>query len=158
MELRKVDGTNIWKIVQLSVREDQRGFVATNTESILEAYTVITAGKVALPFGIYVEDTPVGFVMFGYGTVDDEDEPCVAANNYCIWRFMIDQAYQHQGYGKEALKLSLDYVGSFPCGPAEACWLSYEPENKAAKALYNAAGFRENGEMCGDEIVAVRKL
>ena len=38
MELRKVDSENIWKIVKLSVFDEQKGFVATNTESILEAY------------------------------------------------------------------------------------------------------------------------
>ena len=70
---------------------------------------------------------------------------------------MIDKAYQHQGLGKKALQLSLDYLRTFPCGQAEYCWLSYEPENKAAKELYRSAGFMENGEMCGDEIVAVGK-
>ena len=157
MELRKVDGKNIWEIVKLSVAKEQSDFVATNTESILEAYTTITAGGVALPFGIYDGDTPVGFVMLGYGTIDD-GEPTVAAGNYCIWRFMIDAAYQHRGYGKQALRLTLDYIRTCPCGPADCCWLSYEPENDAAKALYHSAGFSENGEMCGEEIVAVLKL
>lgn len=53
MELRKVDGKNIWEIVRLSVAKEQSDFVATNTESLLEAYTTITSGGVALPFGIY---------------------------------------------------------------------------------------------------------
>ena len=34
----------------------------------------------------------------------------------------------------------------------------YEPENTVSKALYHSFGFRENGEMDGDEIVAVLKL
>ena len=53
---------------------------------------------------------------------------------------------------------ALDYIRTFPCGSAEYCWLSYEPENKAAKALYNSFGFVENGETDGEEIVAVLKL
>ena len=65
MELRKVDKTNIWKIIKLSVEKEQKEFVATNTESILEAYTTITSGGVALPFGIYNDDVLIGFVMFG---------------------------------------------------------------------------------------------
>lgn len=158
MELRKVDRKNIWKIIRLSVAEEQADFVATNTESILEAYTTITSGGVALPFGIYDGDVPVGFVMFGYGTTGDEDDPPIAENNYCLWRFMIDQAYQHRGLGKKALLLSLEYLRSAPCGRADFCWLSYEPENVAAKALYRSVGFAETGEMCGDEIVAVLKL
>ena len=42
IQMEKVDGKNIWKIVKLSVKEDQKDFVATNTESILEAYVAIT--------------------------------------------------------------------------------------------------------------------
>ena len=38
------------------------------------------------------------------------------------------------------------------------CWLSYEPENERAKALYAAFGFRETGEFDGDEAIAVLKL
>ena len=131
MELRKVDSENIWKIVKLSVFDEQKGFVATNTESILEAYVTITAGGTALPFGIYDDDILVGFIMFGYGTVGDEDEP---------------------------MHVALNYLKTYPCGAADSVWLSYEPENIAARTLYSAMGFIENGEMCGDEIVAVRKL
>ena len=52
VQLRKVDAGNIWKLVALEVDESQENFVATNTQSILEAYCAITGGSVALPFGI----------------------------------------------------------------------------------------------------------
>lgn len=155
IELRKVDSNNIWKIIKLSVNNNQLDFVATNTESILEAYTTMTSGGVALPFGIYKGDILVGFVMFGYDTNGDDDEPNIAVGNYCIWRFMIDKTYQGQGLGKKALQASIDYLKSEPCGQATYCWLSYEPENVGAKALYSSMGFIENGEMCGEEIVAI---
>ncbi len=158
IELIKVDSNNIWNIIRLSVNTDQLGFVATNTESILEAYTTVTSGGIALPFGIYNGEDLIGFVMFGYGTSNDEDEPEIASGNYCIWRFMIDKAYQGQGLGKKALQASIDYLRSEPCGQANYCWLSYEPENVVAKALYNSMGFVENGQMCGDEIVAILEL
>ncbi|MCD3235155.1 hypothetical protein IRP63_06870 [Clostridium botulinum] len=44
----------------------------------------------------------VGFIMFGYDTIGDEGEPNIAEGNYCIWRFMINKAYQKQGFGKKA--------------------------------------------------------
>lgn len=158
IQLRKVDSDNLWKVVKLSVNENQKKFVATNTESILEAYATITEGSVALPFGIYEDEQLIGFVMFGYGSTGDEDEPKIADQNYCIWRFMIDKNYQGQGYGKKAMEKIIEYVKSGPCGMAKYCWLSYEPENIVAKKLYQSCGFQENGEMCGDEIVAVRSL
>ncbi len=158
IELRKIDDKNVWEIINLSVDEEQKNFVATNIESIVDAFTMITSGGVALPFGIYDDDCLVGFVMFGYGSSGDEDEPIIAKNNYCIWRFMIDKKYQRQGFGRKALLASLQYIKSMPCGKADYCWLSYEPDNVAAKKLYSLEGFHENGEMCGDEIVAVLKL
>jgi diamine N-acetyltransferase len=158
IELRKVDNENVWKILKLSVAEDQKNFVASNTESIIEAYTTITSGGVALPFGIYNDDCLIGFVMFGYGSNGDEGEPLIAMNNYCIWRFMIDKNYQQQGLGRKSLKASLEFLKTMPCGKADYCWLSYEPDNMIAKKLYSSEGFSENGEMCGDEIVSVLKL
>ena len=144
--LRKVDARNIWQIVALEVREEQKSFVATNTESILEAYCAVTNGGVALPFGIYDGDTPVGFLMIGYGCGDWEDAPAIARNSYSIWRLMIDKSCQGRGYGKAALTAALEYIRTFPSGKAEWCFLSYEPDNMAAQRLYHslASGKTEN--------------
>lgn len=65
--IQKVDSKNVWEILKLEVIEEQRNFVATNTEIIIEAHTTITTGGVALPFGIYKDDVPIGFLMIGYG-------------------------------------------------------------------------------------------
>ena len=71
---------------------------------------------------------------------------------------MIDKAYQNNGFGKEAVKLALDFVKTFPCGKAEYCWLSYEPENQVARKLYSSFGFVETGDTDGEELIAVLKL
>ena len=158
MELRKVTSENLFPIVKLTVNESQQNFVASNTESILEAYVTVTAGNVALPFGLYEDGKLVGFIMFGYGGIGEEDEPAICEGNYCIWRLMIDGRFQGRGLGKKAMEAALSYIRTWPCGKAEYCWLSYEPENTAAAGLYRSFGFVENGEMDGDEIVAVLKL
>ena len=158
VELRKVDAKNIWKICALEVAEDQRNFVATNTQSILEAYCAISSGGVAMPYGIYDGETPVGFVMLGFGCEDWEDAPEIAKDTYNIWRFMIDRRYQRKGYGKQAMEVVLRLVETFPHGKADWVWLSYEPENQVAAELYRSFGFRENGQMDGDEFIAVRPL
>lgn len=158
LELKEVDSHNIWEIIQLSVSDEQKGFVATNTVSILEAYTTITAGGIALPFGIYDDKTPVGFLMIGYGCEDWEDAPAIAHGTYSIWRFMIDKRYQNKGYGKKAMEATLSYIKTFPCGESKYCWLSYNPENWVAKKLYQECGFEENGEWDGNEQIAVLKL
>lgn len=37
-------------------------------------------------------------------------------------------------------------------------WLLYEPENTHARDMFRKYGFVENGEMCGNEMVAVYEL
>lgn len=159
LRLEKVNSLNVWDLLKLKVSENQRHFVSSNDRSIIEAYTTITANGHAFPFGIYENDTPVGFLMIGFGTDDYwDDAPAVAANNYNLWRLMIDEKYQNKGYGREAVRLALEFVKTFPCGMSDYCWLSYEPENAVARNLYRSFGFVETGEMDCNELIAVLKL
>ena len=145
IKLEKITGKNVWDILKLCVFERQKNFVASNDLSIIEAYTTITGNGYAFPFGIYEDDTPIGFLMIGFDTDD-------------LWRLMIDKNFQNKGYGKEAVGLALKFIKTFPCGEAEYCWLSYEPENEAASQLYHSFGFVETGEMDGEELIAILKL
>ena len=159
LRLEKVNGHNVWDILDLKVSEEQRRFVADNSESIVEAYVATAANGHAFPFGVYENETPVGFLMIGFGVDDDwEDAPLVATDNYNIWRLMIDQRYQNRGYGRAAVELALNFIKTFPCGPAEYCWLSYEPENSVARRLYSSFGFAETGDMDQNEVIAALKL
>lgn len=159
VHLRKVTHGNVRELLRLEVEEYQKTFVASNNASIIEAYLALANGGHAFPFGIYDDETPVGFLMIGFGTDDDwEDAPSIARSNYNIWRLMIDKHYQHRGYGREALKLALGFVRSLPCGSADYCYLSYEPDNVAAKALYESFGFRETGETDEDELVMALEM
>ena len=156
--LRRITAENLWEIVALEGGEDQRHFVADNTRSILEAYAGISGGGTALPFGIYAGEVPVGFLMIGYGCEDWPDAPAIAHDNYSLWRLMIDENYQGQGYGKAALAAALRYIRTLPCGPATYCWLSYEPENTVAQKLYASFGFTETGDWDDNEIIAALPL
>lgn len=159
LHLEKVTRKNVWELLRLHVSPEQENFVAPNDLSLIEAYIAISGNGNALPFGIYDDDTPVGFLMIGYDVDDSyENPPAIAWHNYSIWRFMIDEKYQRRGYGRAALKLAIEYIETYPCGKAEYCYLSYEPKNTAAQKLYAEFDFRENGEMDEDEIVAVRKI
>lgn len=159
LRIEKVTANNVWEILKLRVGEGQKSFVAGNDVSIIEAYTTITGGGYAFPFGVYDGDTPVGFFMVGFGTDEYwENPPEIAKNNYNLWRLMIDERYQNRGYGKETMRLALDFIRTQPCGKAEYCWLSYEPENEVARRLYHSFGFRETGDMDEEEVIAALKL
>lgn len=164
IRLESINNKNAWDVIDLKVKKSQRDFVASNLFSIAQAYTTLGTECSAFPFAIMKGKKAVGFLMIGYNEAalyEDFDEvvsPEALKNNYSLWRLMIDKKYQKKGYGRKAIKLALDFVRSFPCGEAEYCEVSYEPENKVAAKLYRSLGFVENGEMDGDEIVAVLKL
>lgn len=159
LRFEKVTYANYDEILKLRVSEEQAEFVADNEFSLVDAYLTIADGRQVFPFGIYNGDGPVGFIMLSYDYVDDiEETPAVSRGNYLLWRFMIDKDQQRKGYGHEAINLALDFMRTSPCGKADYCWLSYEQENEVARELYRSVGFVENGEKCGDEIVAVKKL
>ena len=90
IRLERSSGKNVWDILNLRVSEAQRSFVASNDISIIEAYVAQNENGHAFPFGIYNDETPVGFCMIGYG-VDDSwtDAPPIAKDSYNIWRLMI---------------------------------------------------------------------
>ena len=67
LKLAPVTRSNVWQLLKLRVLEEQRDFIASNTESLVEAYLALSSGGHAWPFGIYDDDTPVGFLMIGYG-------------------------------------------------------------------------------------------
>ena len=159
LRLEKISGKNVEEILRLRVAEAQRSFVAANDRSLIDAYLCLAYGGQAFPFGIYEDDTPVGFLMISYDVDGDwEDPPAIAEKNYSIWRFMIDEKHQRKGYGRRAMELALEFIRTMPCGRAAYCWLSYELENEVARRLYQEFGFRETGERDGDEVIAVRNL
>ena len=159
LKLKKINRNNITGILKLEVFYNQKNFVATNNSSIIEAYIAITENNDVFTFGIYKEDTPIGFLMIGFDVnSDDEGAPRIAKGNYNIWRLMIDKKFQGKGYGKEAIELALEFINTFPCGTAKYCWLSYESDNNVAQQLYKSVGFVETDERDGEEIVAILKL
>ncbi|MBR1868248.1 MAG: GNAT family N-acetyltransferase [Clostridia bacterium] len=144
IRLEKLTWDTVNSICKLKVNKDQKEFVASNSDSIIDAYfATIEEGMKVYPFGIYYGKKPIGFVMLTYNCPWATKYYDLPKNYYYIWRFMIDKKYQGQGFGKQALKLVLDFIKTFPCGESEACWLSYEPENEVARKLYLSFGFIE---------------
>jgi len=173
IHLEKVTFDNVDDIVRLRVAKDQRSYVAGNSSSLIDAYCNLAEGKPVFPFGIYNGKTPVGFLMFSYSNdwsgyereawLNSDDYRFYAGKPYYyLWRLMIDKRFQKRGYGREALRQALAFIRTFPCGKAEYCVLSYEPENEVAKNFYGSFGFAELNEPGyyedGDEISAVLEL
>ncbi len=173
IHLEKVTDANVDDLLKLRTTKEQREFVASNQQSLIDAYLSLSEGEPVFPFGIYNRKTPVGFIMISYFNDWSGYKREAWLNSdayqyykdqyfYFIWRFMIDKRYQGRGYGREAMKLALDFIRTFPCGEAKYSVLSYDPKNEVAKKLYFSFGFVELNEPGyygdGDEISAVLKL
>lgn len=143
LTLREITAQTVRTICDLSVREDQSGFVAPNAVSIAEAHFAPHAWFRA----IYADDTPVGFLML-------HDEPATAT--YYLWRFMIDHRFQHLGFGRRALELLLDHVRGRPGATALA--LSYVPGDGNPAPFYERLGFAHTGEEDDGELVMRAEL
>ena len=87
--------------------------------------------------------------------------------NKNIWKVCMLEPFEEQkdfvaeniqSLGKQTIDAVMALIRTFPFGEAKKVWLSYEPENIRARAIYRKYGFVENGEMCGNEIVAVYEL
>lgn len=155
IKLVKVTDDNLWDLIKLKVKEDQEDYVASNTESFLDAYLALSNGFNAFPYGLENNGTLVGFIMFGYGPTEEDEELELVHGNCFIWRIMIDRRYQGQGLGHQAMNSAMDFLKSFPYGPANLCWVSYDPNNLVARHLYQRHGFIENGMMADDEVIAI---
>ncbi|WP_257142495.1 GNAT family N-acetyltransferase, partial [Bacillus thuringiensis] len=83
--------------MRLSVKAEQRTFIASNLYSIAEVQFLDNF----YAKGIYVGNKMIGFTMFG---IDPGD------NNYWIYRLMIDEKFQGKGIGKQAIYLIIEEV------------------------------------------------
>lgn len=138
IRIAEIDRHNWIDVLRLSVAKEQADFVATNAESLAECHVK----PECIPFAVYDGDTPVGFCMYCMDADDRE---------YWIYRLMIDKAHQHKGYGKAAMELLLNHIRADETH--HVIYISFEPENEAAKALYESLGFEPDGRIEDGEIV-----
>ncbi len=139
IRLVSVTGANRALVAALELAPDQMDFVASNAESLDEAATDADAR----PRVVMAGDRVVGFLMYEAPRDDDEAR---------IYRFMIDRAHQGRGYGKAALREVLDEI--IGLGHISHVSICYEPGNEAARHLYRAAGFVEEGLDEDGEMIA----
>ena len=131
ISLKPITRENLEEVLELRVNEDQKKYVISNAESLSRAYVY---SETAYPFAVYDDDTIVGFIMMGYYEVKAY---------YTLWEFMIDRKFQNKGYGRQALKLGLDFIRD-KFGPVDI-YTGVTPGNIIAKKLYESVGFEGTG-------------
>ena len=153
--LRPIDASNYRECIELTVAPAQEGFVASNVQSLADAYVYRDAAE---PYAVYVDEEMVGFALL-YPLVEDMSGHTVPADapliGYILVRLMIDGRFQGRGYGRAALAAIVDTVRERGLGKIR---LSVVPENRQALDFYRRNGFVETGEAEGREIVMERPL
>ena len=136
VDLRDIDNENWEECIFLTTNKDREHFVceefvASNALSL--AQSKIQKGWITK--AIYDGDLMVGFTMYGFN---------YEHNYYEICRLMIDSKYQGKGYGKRALGEVIEEMKQI-----EGCkeiFLSFEPDNRVAKRLYESFNFKDTGK------------
>lgn len=129
--LREIDRKNLDAVLALEVAEGQERYVSTTAVSLAQARE---SRETAWPFAVYADETPVGFLMFGFYE---------KYGYYTLWKFLIDRRFQHKGYGRQALKLGIEWMKEkFSITELyTGCILG----NEAARNLYLSLGFEPTG-------------
>jgi diamine N-acetyltransferase len=134
--LREVTAENVNSILALAVKDTQTRLVATNAKSIAQAHFSSEAWFRA----IYLDDTPVGFVML-YDPYLSGQTP--KSEYYELWRFMIAGEYQGKGIGRRAMELVVAHVRTRP--NAKTLLLTHVQEPDNAGPFYLKMGFEYTG-------------
>jgi diamine N-acetyltransferase len=146
--LRKITWENFDDVISLKIAPEQDDFIADNVYSLAQSYVALSNGDTPYPFAAYKGDECIGFVFMAYEETGDVDEDGNVAEEtgFHIVRFMIDQKHQGKGYGKELMKVCLDWMKEKTAVRPFAVNLSYNDNNTAARNLYASFGFAETGE------------
>jgi diamine N-acetyltransferase len=145
LRLVEIDRYNYLSVLDLSVSPEQKSFVASNQYSLAQAYVQPDC----VPLALYAENKPIGFAMY---SLDEND------HQYWIYRLMIDQRYQGVGYGREAMKLLIERIRKLTDDEHKRIYISFEPENEIAKALYESLDFVPDGRILYGEVVYFLEL
>lgn len=141
--LEPVGKGNRAAILALELLPEQRGFVASNAESLAEA----RHDREAIARAVVADGRVVGFLM--YSAPEHEDEAI-------IYRFMIDRREQGRGFGRAAVARVLEEIAGL-CRIRRVS-ICYEPENAAARRLVASLGFVDKGLDEDGEMIAVLEL
>ena len=140
VELKPITEENFIDAFNLKLGAGQEDYVSHPIRSLAQAHIYRNQCQ---PFGIYVAEKMVGYVMVIY----DYDIP-----EYDIWHMMIDASAQGHGYGSEALDRVIGYIRTKPFGDSDRVALTCNKNNPIARKLYESKGFAVTGNEYEDEI------
>ena len=133
IRLTEITEDNWFAVAELSVRDDQKGYVAPAIGILARGYVYRDCNA-----RIYVIENDD--VIVGAALVREFDEEPLG---YDLQQFMIDHQYQGNGYGSAALELILEDLRSE--GHYDHVEVCVKKEDVGAIRLYEKHGFVDSG-------------
>jgi len=118
---------NVQPCLRLEVAPEQRGLVASNERSLAQA----AANADCVPLAVICNGQMAGFLM-----VEPRGKKVAS-----IHRLMVDRGYQRRGIGRAAMRIVIERLQA---EGYETIYLSFRPENAAARRLFDSLGFEEH--------------
>ena len=126
-------------VLALRVAPAQEQFVSGVARSLIDAATQ-PEGHPWLR-AIMADEVPVGFVMVSWDVVPVPDE---LWGPFYLWRLLVDERHQGQGYGTAALRLVADAVRA---AGADMLFTSCGQGRGSPQPFYEGLGFVPTGEV-----------
>ena len=138
--IHRVTRANWRDTLLLTVRPDQQRFIAGYAPIAAIILSKAYVGAEGMRWEPYAFS--VGGALVGMAALASEPErPALV----WLYHFFIDERYQGQGYGREALAALISRVKSRQ-PPCQSLLLTVHPENSMAQRLYTDMGFAPTGE------------
>ena len=155
ISLQPVDSSNYRQCIDLTVAPDQERFVASNLQSLADAYVWREGAE---PYAVYSDDEMIGFALLfplGKGEPDGSVPPADTVRGFILVRLMVDRRFQGRGLGRAALEAIVELIRS---RGVPTIRLSVVPENQQALEFYRRNAFSETGEIQEGELVMERQI
>ncbi|BAU84957.1 acetyltransferase [Streptomyces laurentii] len=147
LRLEPVTPDTVDAAIDLRVHPHQEDNVAPVVRSLAEAYAY---GDGAWPRLIFDGDRLVGFLMAFLDLPWDG-----AGRRSGLWRLNIDAGQQGKGYGRYAVRAVAEELRR---RGADEMYVTWHQGEHGPGAFYRGLGFRETGEMSGDQAVGLLDL
>ena len=133
--LRNITGDNYFQVLELKISPEQEAakFVSPVVRSLADAWYYRDEG-ITYPKAIYAKEDLVGFIMYD---LDPEEQQVF------IWRFLIDQAFQGKGYGRQTIEAVVEMAKQQT--QMTKVVADYVDGNEPMKKILLGLGFEETG-------------
>ncbi|WP_298077120.1 GNAT family N-acetyltransferase [uncultured Abiotrophia sp.] len=135
LSLREITGDNYFQVLELKISPEQEAakFVSPVVRSLADAWYYRDEG-ITYPKAIYAKEDLVGFIMYDLDTEEQQ---------VFIWRFLIDQAFQGRGYGRQTIEAVLEMAKQQT--QMTKVVADYVDGNEPMKKILLGLGFEETG-------------